>query len=126
MTQYFSDPPKIMADGVHYPDTDWIFCTFDCVQDNYGDTELINIALCHSVKRSKGAVTKHINQKIRYYSWLAKERRSAPISLEYSYVKCINLRDNRFFNVSYRDWLDTKGNYELFEPKPKEVNVDEW
>ena len=117
---YYADAPQIVKDGIVYPASDWVFCMFNIKYDCFGNTYEDGV-LNNQIRRSKRTVTMYINEMIeKYKDWSLK------ISVENSYVKCINLRDNRIYNVSYKEWLDTDGNYELFDPQPKEVTIDEW
>ncbi len=118
---YYSDPPIIEQENTTVANKgDWIFCLCDA-EENAVKVYYIPTDLNQRIRRSKATVTKTIKEFIRLYEFAGKT-----LSLTSSYVKCINLRENRFFNVSYKDWLETKGNYLLFEPKPSEVEVNEW
>lgn len=99
--------------------TDWIFFCFDAYQNGFGDVYYNphNTPLNQTVCMNKGVVTSHIK---------AAHEESKYISNAYSYVKCFNINDNTVFCISFEDWLNKSGNYELLEPKEKEIVIDEW
>ena len=98
--------------------TDWIFFCFDAYENYCGDViyNPYNIPLNQSVCMNKAVVTNHINSI----------NENSRISNTFSYVKCFNINDNTVFCISYEDWLNKTGNFKLFEPKEREVTIDEW
>lgn len=93
----------------------WIFIPIDCEVGQYGDIRACKYYdLNQNIRTTRATTTLYINS--------VKDK----VSVDYSYVKAINLDTNQVVCVNYKDWLERIGNYNLLEPKEDETEIDEW